>query len=99
MSSESQNFLEQRARLKSWAGTMESAPAGAIVNDLTEIWAAARALVAAIESLPSGDPRSSGKHLIEVQVSLYEELLDHAASLRAPLQAALDDVYARGWNR
>jgi hypothetical protein len=90
------DLLQQRARLKTWAAASGSANAGAVVNDLAEIWAAARALAAAIESLSNDDSRASARRLIEVQEWLYEELLQHAASLKDPLQAAVDDAYARG---
>ncbi len=95
MSTESRtgDLLQQRARLKRWAGATGNASANAIVNDLAEIWAASHALVVAIEALSSSDQHSSGRHLIEIQTWLYEELLDHAASLKAPLQVAVGDAY------
>jgi hypothetical protein len=89
-------FLEQRARLKRWASTTGVASANTIVNDLAEIWAAAHAIITAIEALPADREHSGGARLIEIQTSLYEELLDHAASLKAPLQVAVDEVYERG---
>ena len=86
------DLLRQRARLKAWANAIGSTNAQAVVNDLAEVWAAARAVAAAIESLPGDDSGPAARRLIEVQEWLYQELLEHAASLELPLQAAVDEL-------
>lgn len=83
-------------RLDEWANRSGVLEAGNLVPDLGDLYAAAVQIVNAVEKLTSDSKlnhREQGHLLLQIQAWLYEELLDHAHSMKSPLQSVIEQVY------
>lgn len=90
------DVLRVREQLKSWAERTGEASARQVVNDLAELYAAAKEVTASVDALieqKNALGAKSGRELIGLQTWLYDELLDHAEALRRPLQTLVDRLY------
>lgn len=83
-------------RLEHWARSCGSPKAASLVTDATDLYRAATVYIEAIDRLvsrPDASREDQAKTLVEIQTWLYEEFQGHLSSMKAPLEATIDDLY------
>jgi hypothetical protein len=85
------------ARFHAWAGTVSSPAARQMVVHLADICTAATTIVSLAERLDetaAKDRRATGRALVELQAWLYDELGEHLASMKEPLESLIVELHS-----
>lgn len=87
--------VDLQRRLKAWAEQVgHGAPA--LVGDLAEIHAAARAIISSVEGLAAEPPPNavdSRKALVHLDAWINDELVDHIGTLNTAMAGVINDLY------
>jgi hypothetical protein len=96
MGSDHESVLAVWEKLDQWADRSGVPETKRLVLDLGDLYSASSKIVRAVDELvlTAGlDPKEQGRLLLRIQTWLYEELLDHATSMRQPLQMTIREIF------